>query len=162
MTRPGLGKQVYKKLGRDTIERYLTAREKECINEQQPEAALWCATVRRAWSDAFYPISPTSSAGSEGARGKIKRDAILFLTGSRDNEHDRQFCCDHCDISADWIKREAEKALKYGPPQPAPPRIYCELDEDNSMRATNTRWCRIREMEKASEKKKTFHIQEGV
>jgi hypothetical protein len=152
MTRPGQGKQVYKKLGRDTVERYLSAREKECIREQKPEAALWCATVRRAWSDAFYPISPTSSAGSKGARGIIKRDALLFLTGGNDNGRDRQFCCDHCDISEEWIRKEALKAIENGPPQPAPAHIYCDLDDDRSMRTTNTNWCRIRQMEKKAKK----------
>jgi hypothetical protein len=162
MTRPGLGKQVYKKLGRDTVERYLSAREKECIREQKPEAALWCATMRRAWSDAFYPISPTSSAGSKGARGIIKRDAILFLTGERDNERDRETVCTSCDISPEWIKEQALKAMKHGPPQPAPPNVYTGDLDDCSMRTTNTRWCKIRQLEKAAEAKKTFDIPSGV
>jgi hypothetical protein len=159
-----LGRQVYKKLGRDTVERFLASREKEYMDNQQPEQALWCATVRKAWADAFYKITPASgNGGSKQLPASIKRDAINWLTGEGNNEKDRISCCDSCDISPEWIKQEALKALKEGPPQPAPPNVYTGDLDDCSMRTTNTNWCRIREMEKAAnERKKLEPIAEGV
>ena len=137
MTRPGT-KHVAKNKGRDTIERFLIDRERGYMRENHPEAALWCRTVRQAWSDAFYKISPSSGNGSKAAPALIKRDAIKFLTAG--SSQDRDFVCDGCDISPEWICQVALKALKEGPPQPAPPTVHSQLDERLMFRRYGKLW----------------------
>jgi hypothetical protein len=155
MTRPGT-KHIAKNKGRDTIERFLIDREREYMREQQPEAALWCRTVRQAWSDAFYKPND----GTKVAPALIKRDAIKFLTEGSRYERDRDFVCVNCDISPEWIREQTHKALKEGPPQPYPP--ITKLEQVEGLRQSITNHFVIRQMEKAAEKKKTFDIPDGI
>ena len=124
-----LGRMIFKRMGRDSVERFLLGMLKEYQQERRSEEALWCKIVVTAWQDAFY--KPTAmSRHSDNAAKQNKRDAIGFLTGDHTWDAHRERCCQNCEISHEWIKEQALKALENGPPQPSPP--MCRDGRENN------------------------------
>lgn len=124
---PKLGRMIFKRMGRDSVERFLLSLLKQYQQERRSEEALWCRIVTLAWQDAFYKPSVSKN---DGEVSKVKRDAIKFLTEGDGFLAHRETCCENSELSPDWIRQAALKALKDGPPQPSPPRC-CDGREQN-------------------------------
>jgi len=162
---PKLGRMIFKKKGRDSVERFLLSMLKEYQQEQRSDEALWCRIVVTAWQDAFYKPSAMSRHADNAAR-QCKRDAIGFLTGEHTWNDHRERVCSNSEISASWIKQEALKALKEGPPQPSPPACRDGREQNKSdfqgMKRSITRSMTLRRKKKKGIQKTGAELWEAI